>query len=162
MQKTDPPEVMTLVLAAIDDSWRNLQRTLSALTAREMQTPGVYGDWSIKDIIVHLTSREAELLTRIATDNHSDTTASDDPDLRLVNDKADMPAREIMAEFEQTHRLLKEALRKAPKSSFVHGTPLRQRIDESTVYHYQEHNVHIRSWLRSRRSQSAPPNNDKG
>ena len=154
---------MTLVLAAIDDSWRNLQRTLSALTAREMQTPGVYGDWSIKDIIVHLTSRDAALLTEVATDNHSDTTGPDDLERRQVEDKAEMPARETMAEFEQTHRMLKEALAKAPKSTFEYGTPTRRRIDESTVYHYQEHNVHIRSWLRNRRNQSAPaPANDKG
>ncbi len=163
LQKTDPPDVMTLVLAAIDDSWRNLQRTLSALTAREMQTPGVYGDWSIKDIIVHLTSREAALLTEIATERHTEAADADELIRRPTQDKADTPVREIMAEFEQTHRSLKEALRKAPKSSFVHGTPLRRRIDDSTVFHYQEHNVHIRAWLRNRRSQSAPAAaNDKG
>ena len=163
MQKTDPPDVMTLVLAAIDDSWRNLQRTLSALTAREMETQGVCGDWSIKDIIVHLTSREAVLLTEIATDRRTEPADPDDLLRRQVDDKGGTPVREIMAEFEQTHRMLKEALGKAPKSGFVYGTPLRRRIDESTVFHYQEHNVHIRSWLRNRRSQAAQaPATDKG
>ena len=61
-----------------------------------------------------------------------------------------------MAEFEETHRVLKKALRKAPKSDFEYGAPMRRRIDESTVLHYQEHNVHIRSWLWNRRSQSTP------
>ncbi len=154
---------MTLVLAAIDDSWRNLQRTLSALTAREMQAPGVYGDRSIKDIIVHLTARDAALLTELASDSHSDAAGPDEPGRQFVNDKTEIPAREIMAEFEQTHRMLKEALSKAPKTSFEYGTATRRRIDESTVYHYQEHNVHIRSWLRNRRSQPAPvPADDKG
>ena len=161
MQKTDPPDVMTLVLAAVDDSWRDLQRTLSSLTAREMETPGVYGDWSIKKIIIHLTSREAMLLTEVATEWQTETNDPDETDRLQVRHKAGMPAREIMAEFEQTHRSLKEALGKAPKSCFDYGTPMRRRIDELTVLHYQEHDVHIRSWLRHRRSQSAP-SNDKG
>ena len=156
MQKTDPPDVSTLVLAAIDDSWRDLQRTLSALTAREMETPGVRGEWSIRDIIVHLTTRETLLLIEIATEGQTETPDPDALTRREVDVKAGAPVREIMAEFEETHRVLKEALGKAPKSSFVYGTPMRLRIDEATVLHYQEHNVHIRSWLRNRRSQSAP------
>ena len=158
MQKTDPPDVSTLVLAAIDDSWRDLQRTLSALTAREMETPGVYGEWSIKDIIVHLSTRETLLLIEIASDRQIETPDPDDMTLREVAVKADAPAREIMAEFEETHRVLKNALAKTPKSSFEYGTPLRQRIDESTVLHYQEHNIHIRSWLTNRRNLRAQAN----
>ena len=110
LQKTDPPDVMTLVLAAVDDSWRDLQRTLSSLTAREMETPGVCGDWSIKDIIGHLTSREAMLLFEVATEKEAEIADTDELNRRQVEDKADTPVREIMAEFEQTHRSLKEAL----------------------------------------------------
>ena len=152
MQSTDPPDVMTLVLAAVDDSWRDLQRTLSSLTVREMETPGVYGDWSIKDIIIHLTTRETLLLIEVATDRQAEAADPDELTRREVAIKTDAPAREIMAEFEETHRVLKEALRKAPKSDFEYGSSLRRRIDESTVLHYQEHDVHIRSWLRRRRS----------
>ena len=152
MQSTDPPDVMTLVLAAVDDSWRDLQRTLSSLTVREMETPGVYGDWSIKDIIIHLTTRETLLLIEVATERQAEAADPDELTRREVAIKTDAPAREIMAEFEETHRVLKEALRKAPKSDFEYGSSLRRRIDESTVLHYQEHDVHIRSWLRRRRS----------
>ena len=158
MQKTDPPDVMTLVLAAVDDSWRDLQRTLSSLTAREMETPGVYGDWSIKKIIIHLTSRELMLLAEVAKEWQTEANNLHELDRLKVRRKDGMPVREIMAEFEQTHRALKEALAKAPNSTFVHGTPMRRRIDDLTVLHYQEHDVHIRSWLTHRRTQSAPPN----
>ena len=162
LQKIDPPDVMTLVLAAVDDSWRDLQRTLSSLTAREMETPGVCGDWSIKDIIGHLTSREAMLLFEVATEKEAEIADTDELNRRQVEDKADTPVREIMAEFEQTHRSLKVALGNAPKSSFEYGSPMRRRIDESTVLHYQEHDVHIRSWLINRRRRTgAPPANPK-
>lgn len=147
MQKTDPPDVMRLVLAAVDDSWRDLQRTLSSLTAREMETPGVCRHWSIKQIIIHLSSREATLLTEIATERPAEANDPGELDQPQVRRKAGMPVREVMAEFEQTHRSLKEALGKAPKSCFDYGTPMRRRIDELTVLHYQEHDVHIRSWL---------------
>ena len=133
----------TLVLAAIDE---------------RPATPGVYGEWSIKDIIVHLSTRETLLLIEIASDRQVETPDPDDMTLREVAVKADAPAREIMAEFEETHRVLKNALAKTPKSDFEYGTPLRQRIDESTVFHYQEHNVHIRSWLRNRRNLRAQAN----
>ena len=84
LQKTDPPDVMTLVLAAVDDSWRDLQRTLSSLTAREMETPGVCGDWSIKDIIGHLTSREAMLLFEVATEKEAEIADTDELNRRQV------------------------------------------------------------------------------
>ena len=118
LQKTDPPDVMTLVLAAVDDSWRDLQRTLSSLTAREMETPGVCGDWSIKDIIGHLTSREAMLLFEVATEKEAEIADTDELNRRQVEDKADTPVREIMAEFEQTHRSLKEALGQGAEIEF--------------------------------------------
>ena len=92
MQKTDPPDVMTLVLAAVDDSWRDLQRTLSSLTAREMETPGVFGEWSIKDIIVHLTTRETLLLIEIATEGQTETPDPNGLTRREVAVKAEAPA----------------------------------------------------------------------
>ena len=154
MQKIDPPDVMSLVLAAVDDSWRDLQRTLSSLTAREMEKPGVCGKWSIKDIIGHLTSWEANLLIEIATEKAAEIVGLDELNRRQVEDKADTPVREIMTDFEQTHRSLKEALGKMQTSSFEYGMDVRRRIDQSTVLHYQEHDVHIRTWLRDRRKKS--------
>ncbi len=150
MQKRrTPPDVQTLVLAAVEDSWRDLQGTLSLLTGREMDTPGVLGELSVKDVISHVTLRDASLLCEVTSGRARAAAEGED---QVEVEKA---VREVMADFEQTHHALKKALVSAPGHLFDYGSEIRRRIDEGTVLHYQEHGTHIRAWLKGRRVRAA-------
>ncbi len=155
-ERETSPSVRSLVLAAFDDSWRELQGTLSQLIAREMEIPGVLGEWSVKDVVRQVIDRERALLQEIA----SGRAPSPGSQMQLALQRPDdgdlaRPAREIMAEFEQTHRALKDALQAAPVEYFAYGSSIRRRIDYATVLSYQEHGARIRTWVNRRRREAA-------
>jgi len=52
-----------VLLAAITQARADLDAALDGLTADEMQAPGVVGEWSIKDLLAHLTVWQVHLLT---------------------------------------------------------------------------------------------------
>ncbi|MGH2521635.1 MAG: ClbS/DfsB family four-helix bundle protein [Anaerolineales bacterium] len=51
------------ILAALKDSRARLEAALAGLTETQMAEPGVLGEWSVKDILAHLTAWEVELVT---------------------------------------------------------------------------------------------------
>ena len=148
------PDAQAAVLAAIDDSWRGLHKALTPLTSKDMEARGVCGEWSVKDVIGHITTWEAAVLREL---NGSSLTGIniDEFNEQEVQVKSKMSAREIMAELESTHRALRDALGAAPDSHFKHGTPMRRKIDEDTVLHYDEHAQHIRQWAREHKRAAA-------
>ncbi len=54
------------VLLALKDSRTKMEAALRGLTDEQLLEPGVMGEWSVKDILAHLTAWEAEVVTRLA------------------------------------------------------------------------------------------------
>lgn len=53
------------LLTKIDKAWSGLQTSIDGLTAQQMTQPGVTGDWSVKDILGHVTAWEEEALKHL-------------------------------------------------------------------------------------------------
>ncbi len=151
----DTPDIKSQVLAAIDDNWRGLRKALAPLTSADMDAPGVSGPWSVKDILGHITTWENEVMRALRGEQRTyspNIDAFNDLDVRR---KSKLTPREVMAELEDVHRALRDALASAPESHFKFGTSLRKTIDEDTVLHYQEHVRDVRQWARKRRQGQA-------
>jgi len=54
------------VLLALKDSRMKMETALRGLTDEQLLEPGVIGEWSVKDLLSHLTAWEAEVVTRLA------------------------------------------------------------------------------------------------
>ena len=52
-------------LKQLDRAWEVLMASYAGLCERELLEPGVTGEWSVRDIIVHVTSWEEEALTHL-------------------------------------------------------------------------------------------------
>ncbi|MBE0411204.1 MAG: ClbS/DfsB family four-helix bundle protein, partial [Anaerolineales bacterium] len=50
------------ILKALDESRKQLVSTIEGLSDEDMQMPTLAGEWSVKDILVHLTMWEAEMV----------------------------------------------------------------------------------------------------
>ncbi len=50
------------LLARLDKAWAALGESYAGLTEAEMTTPGVAGDWSVKDMLAHVATWEEEAL----------------------------------------------------------------------------------------------------
>jgi hypothetical protein len=53
------------ILAEINLEWATLERLLNRLSEEQMLTPGVTGQWSVKDILAHIVAWEKVMLDRM-------------------------------------------------------------------------------------------------
>ena len=146
------------ITAAIDDSWRDFKSALEPLTTEEMTVPGASGEWSVKDLMGHISSWETALTRSllaggVAAPPGSDPTADAFND-REVARKSTFSVARIVTELDAAHRALRLALDDAPDSLFESDTSMRERIDRETALHYYEHAAEIRSWAQTRQATS--------
>lgn len=140
------------VLAAVDDSWRQFRNSLNNLVTEDMNQTGVHGDYTIADLIGHVTTWEWELVT--ALDRGQIEPVGDVANFNesARQSKHELTPRQILEEMEQTHRSLRDELSKAPSAFFEPDDPLRNMIDERSILHYDEHGRAIRIWSRGNHS----------
>jgi len=50
------------LLDRLENAWADLQASFAGLSEAQMTQPGVTGDWSVKDILAHVTTWEEEAL----------------------------------------------------------------------------------------------------
>src|SRR5215470_1168034 len=53
------------LLDALQNARARLDKSLDGLSADELTRPGVVGDWSVKDILAHVTAWDVDLLTNL-------------------------------------------------------------------------------------------------
>src|SRR5690349_2166993 len=58
---------VTRLVARVDAAWAALQDSCADLSDERMTEPGVAGDWSVKDVLAHVTTWEEEALRHLPT-----------------------------------------------------------------------------------------------
>lgn len=104
------------LLAKLDNEWSRLEELLAQLTPSEMEQPGVDHEWSVKDILAHLTAWDQRGMGWIAAAAGGETplipeagkTWDDADALNAATYQAnlDRPVYEVLADFQQAHRCL--------------------------------------------------------
>ena len=117
------PEHMTkiMILAAIESEWRALQEIIYGLTPVQMTQPGVESDWTVKDILAHVSTWEK--LMRQWTKEYLQGQVPQRPapgmdwdDLDALNDQIyqsnkDKPLEEVLDEFHRSYQVSLETVR---------------------------------------------------
>ena len=154
------------------ERWEEL---LSKIDAGKMEHPGVAGNWSARDIIVHVTAYERGLVEWLeATRQGTAKTFADldhpDVDYRnaaILEEKQACSLKEIEIEagrvFERLMALVKaipeEELLEAGRSEWYvkprwgEQRPLWECIADDSYRHYRQHVGDIRRWLKKEASQ---------
>ena len=155
------------LLLALDESRENFLNAIEGLSDEDLETPGVIGDWSIKDILAHLTMWEAELVRLLwqASQGRKPNTEhfSNDLDVDEINAKwykqsQSRPLQRILDDFHgvrtQTIRRVEaysdQDLNNPQRYPWLDGAPLWEWIAGDSFEHEAEHEVHIRSWCEKR------------
>jgi uncharacterized protein DUF1706 len=130
-----------------------------------MTTPGVEGDWSVKDVIAHITAyeqRTAERLEAIAQDTEPPAApwpAGLEMDARnawLYEAHRNQPLAAVQAESRQAFDRLVAAVAAVPDDAllepgryvWLEGAPLWEIIPGNSYAHYEEeHTPPLRAWL---------------
>jgi hypothetical protein len=142
------------LLARLDREWNAFTESFAGLSGRAMETPGGIGDWSVKDLIAHVTTWEEESLTHlpgIADGVRQPTYASAFGGLDAFNAlmherKASLPLSEVLKQINETHQRLVEYVRAVPPELLDARSRFRRRLRLDTYSHYPIHTAHIRAW----------------
>lgn len=142
------------LLETIDGAWSELLASVDGLTDEELHRSGVVGDWSVKDILAHVTTWETEALT------HLPEIAAGKPQRRYKDvyggldafnamrfaENRERSLEEVRSRLGETHQRLLDYLDTVPEELLHSRERFRTRLRWDTYSHYPLHAGHIRAW----------------
>ena len=119
-----------------------------------MSTPGVVGDWSVRDIIAHISTWEEECLKALPIilegkrlPRYSDLYGGINAFNAQMTEKYRLISLdEVLKRRDATHQRLLNYIRKAPQEQITAETRFRRRIRYDSYSHYPEHTEAILAW----------------
>ena len=151
------------ILKRLDQAWGTLQASYAGLSASELLQSGVTGDWSVRDILAHVTTWEEEALRFLplivagrTPPRYSVTYGGIDAfNARMTEAKSELPLSAVLRLMDDTHRRVIALIQAAPEDQLVGQTRFRRRLRLDTYGHYPKHADAIRQW-RAQRSAGRP------
>ena len=150
------------LLEALKKGRQRMSDTIEDLSDEEMEAPGVMPGWSVKDILVHLTLWEAELVKLLwqasqgvkPTTVHFRDISVDETNARWHAENKTRPLDRTLVDFDgvrkQTIRRVEsfpeKALTDPDYYAWLDGTPLWEWIAKDTFEHEAEHIPQIEHW----------------
>lgn len=141
-------------LARLEQAWKGFEASYSGLDAEQLLTPGVQGQWSVRDIIAHVTWWEEEALKHLPVvreggraPRYSVTYGGIDAFNALMTERRrHLPLAEVLRQHEEVHARLVAYVRAAPEELFRTETRFRRRLKLDATAHYPHHARAIRAW----------------
>ncbi len=142
------------LLRKIDEAWGTLQKARLGLSDAQMTEPGVAGDWSVKDVLAHVTIWEEEALKHlpVIVDGGRPPRYAlkyggiDAFNAQMLAKKASLSVSEILTEQTETHNRLRRYVETVPEEQFVRETRFRRRLKLDTYGHYGIHARMLQAW----------------
>src|SRR5688572_26978016 len=143
------------VLARVELEWRELLAAVADVPEDALLEPGVVEQWSVRDLLVHVTSWDGELLWALPTilegrapPRYSVRYGGIDAFNALVQERSrQLSTADVRRELAAMHECVLAALRELPEEALAVENRLRRRVRDDTYGHYREHAAHLRQWL---------------
>jgi len=144
---------------------QRLEEVIAALTSDQMLQPGASGEWTVKDVLAHISAWERRMLSWLGS--HLRGASPDLPlpwDVERMNAETyaqvkDKPLAEVLEEFHQSYRdalALAESLSEEQLKTIYTNTwpmaPLWFGVAANTNWHYIEHRESIEAWLKQQKA----------
>jgi len=142
------------LLKQLDRAWTVFKESYDGLSGPELAEAGVTGNWSVKDIIAHVTWWEEEALKHLPliieggrpTRYSTKYGGIDAFNALMTKQKRNLSLSAVFQHQDETHRRLIAYLQSLPEEYFVTETRVRRRLRLDTYNHYPKHAKAIRAW----------------
>jgi hypothetical protein len=146
------------LLRRLEQRWSAFRESYAGLSEAEMTEPGVAGEWSVKDVIAHVTTWEEESLKHLPhilaggrPPRYSVTYGGIGAfNAQTAERKRGLSLAEVLRQRDETHRRLVEFIQGTHEEDFARETRCRRRLRLDTYGHYARHAEAIRQWRRGR------------
>jgi hypothetical protein len=142
------------LLGKLEQAWADFQESYAGLSAAQLSEPGVVGDWSVKDIIAHVTWWEEEALKHlplIVKGGRPPTYAAryggiDAFNAQMAERRSGQPLADILQRQGAIHQQLIDYIQGVPEEQMTRETRFRRRLRLDSYSHYPLHAQAIREW----------------
>jgi hypothetical protein len=141
------------VFQKLEQAWTALTESYAGMSEARLLEPGVMGEWSVKDILAHVTTWEEEalkylplILTGGRPPRYIQFGGIDTFNAQMAEQKRGMALSEVLRQLEETHQRLLNYLQSVPEEHFTRETPFRHRLRLDTYSHYPLHARAIQQW----------------
>jgi hypothetical protein len=142
------------LLQRLDKAWSALKESYAGLSDAQLTEPGVTDQWSVKDILAHVTWWEEEALKHLPfilkggrPPRYSVQYGGIDAfNAQMTEQRQDLPLSDVLRQLDETHRRLIDYIQSAPEEQFTQETRFRRRLRLDTYSHYPLHTRAIREW----------------
>jgi hypothetical protein len=141
------------LLKRLDAAWTAFNESFAGLSDARLTEPGIVEDWSVKDILAHITTWEEEALKHLPViiqggrpPRYVTFGGIDAFNARMTEQKRRIPLGDVLRQLNETHRRLVDFIRNAPDDQFAQETRARRRLRLDTYSHYPLHAQAIREW----------------
>lgn len=159
------PTTKSELLARMQEGYSAFEALLAPLDAAQLTTPGVNGDWSIKDMLAHIATWQARAALALQAADRRETPAFDPP---VTNDEEmdrfnaeiflshqALSLETVWRDFRTSYQQIRvaiEALSEADlfdahRFAWSGGAPLWKLVEGDTFGHYPEHAPMVEHWL---------------
>lgn len=141
-------------LIKLEKAWIAFKESYAGLTEEQLLQPGVTEDWSVKDILAHVSSWEEEALKYLPYILRGDRQPRysvmyggiDAFNARKTEEKRGISLSEVQKQLDATHLQLLDYLQGVPEEQFISETRFRRRLRLDTYSHYPIHARAISEW----------------
>ncbi len=148
------------ILEQIRATHQPLEALLASLSESQLTQRGVNGDWSVKDMLAHITWWEQHLLRRLRTgqedlygDGVDPKSATDRANAEVFAANQSRPLADVLAEFAASYRETLTTLEGMPEEELAQGA-IQEAIAWDTFRHYPEHTEMLQAWITSGATQA--------
>ena len=141
------------LLDEIRQTHGELEDVFAPLTEAQMTQSGVNGEWSVKDMLAHVTWWEGHMLRTLRAGREELGPEGSNPDNLTQRKNAevfaanrDRPLVEVRAEFDASYREVLATLEGWPAEALAQDETY-EAIGWDTFKHYPQHTATIREWL---------------
>ena len=138
----------------LDKRWTAFKESYAGFSDSQLMEPGVTGNWSVKDIIAHVTWWEEEALKHLPLiimggrpPRYSVKYGGIDGfNALMTKQKQGLSLPDVLSQQDETHRRLIVYVQSAPEELLTRATRFRRRLRLDTYNHYPKHANAIRAW----------------
>jgi hypothetical protein len=142
------------LLTQLDKRWTAFKESYAGLSDSQMNQPNVTGNWSVKDIIAHVTWWEEEALKHLPLiimggrpPRYSVKYGGIDAfNALMTRQKLGLSLSDVLSQQDETHRRLIVYVQSVPEELLTRETRFRRRLRLDTYNHYPKHANAIRAW----------------
>jgi hypothetical protein len=160
---TAEPMTSARLLSIMQTERAEWEALLAQVGEERMDTPGVDGQWSVKDIVAHLTWYDRTVVEGAQTVMRGEpyvrtglrALGMDERNERIAAESRDRPLRDVLADSRQVFDQVLAVVRACPDDVLNDGrrfglpgdVPPWVLVANNTYEHYREHGRAIRAWL---------------